>query len=493
MAKRISIIGSGFAGLAASCFLAREGFEVEVFEALDGPGGRAGLWEAEDFRFDMGPSWYWMPDIFERFFQRFQHQPSDFYELIRLNPSYRIFWEDGFTDIPADNKALAALFESWEPGSSKALQQYLKEAAWKYEVGMKKFAYKPGLSWMEFMDRDVWQALGKLDLLHSIHHHVARHFNHPRIRQIMEFPVQFLGALPQETPALYSLMNYADIVLGTWYPMGGIYRVVEALYALAQAAGVKFHFGTPVQQIRIEGKKAVGLVTSKGETNADAVLATADYHHVEQQLLPAEVRQYRETYWQTRQLSPSCLLYYLGINRRVSGLLHHNLFFDADFDRHAAEIYKNPAWPSRPLFYVCAPSITDPNVAPPGNENLFVLIPIAVELEGDDEPRREAYLQQVLNRLQRVTGIDLSGHIRYCKTLGPRDFVNRYHAYKGNAYGLANTLRQTAVLKPRMRSKRVENLFFAGQLTAPGPGMPAALISGELAATLATNYLHKLL
>ncbi|MBX5439737.1 MAG: phytoene desaturase [Thermoflavifilum sp.] len=493
MAKRISIIGSGFAGLSASCFLASKGFEVHVFESLDQPGGRAGLWEANGFKFDMGPSWYWMPDIFERFFQQFHRKASDFYTLVRLNPSYRIFWADGFTDIPADNQALTTMFEQWEPGSSKALQRYLAEAARKYELGMKKFAFKPGLSWTEFVDRDVWRALGKMDLLQSIHRHIARHFHHPRIRQIMAFPVLFLGALPEHTPALYSLMNYADMALGTWYPMGGIYRVVEAMYILARELGVSFHFQCPVQQILVQGQKATGVLTAAGEYPADAVLATADYHHVEQELLPDKFRQYSETYWQRRQLSPSCLLYYIGLNRRLTGLQHHNLFFDTDFATHAHDIYTHPRWPEQPLFYLCAPSLTDPSVAPPGGENLFVLIPVAAGLEGDEAARRETYLQQVMHRISQRLGTDVFNAISYCKTFGPEDFVHRYHAYRGNAYGLANTLRQTAVLKPRMRSSRVENLFFAGQLTAPGPGMPPAIISGEIAAKLITKYLQELL
>ena len=493
MGQRICIIGSGFAGLSAACFLASQGFEVDVFEALDKPGGRASLWEEKGFKFDMGPSWYWMPDVFERFFQQFNRQPSDYYQLVRLDPSYRIFWKETAVDIPAGAVALGELFERWEPGSSRALQLYLREAARKYEIAMQKFVFKPGLSWLEFLDADIIRAIGKLDLLSSIQRHVGCYFKDERIRQIMQFPVLFLGSLPQDTPALYSLMNYADIELGTWYPIGGMYRVVEAMYALARSLGARFHFQQAVEQIIVKQSKATGVLTATGFQSADVVLATADYHHVEQSLLPEPYRQYRPSYWLSRRLSPSAMLYYLGFDRKLTGLRHHNLFFDTDFDRHARHIYAEPSWPEEPLFYLSVPSITDPSVAPPGQENLFVLIPLAPGLDGDTPRLREDYLQQVLNRIARHTGQHISSDPVYQKTFGPDDFVNRYHAFRGNAYGLANTLRQTAVWKPRMRSRKVENLFFAGQLTVPGPGVPPAIISGEIAARIITKYLHQLL
>ncbi|MCL6523645.1 MAG: phytoene desaturase [Thermoflavifilum sp.] len=494
MHNRVIIIGSGFAGLSASCFLAQQGVEVHVFEALDQPGGRAGLLEEKGFRFDLGPSWYWMPDVFERFFQQFGHQPSDYYQLIRLDPSYRIFWNDGPIDIPAGSAALTELFEKWEPGSGHSLQHYLQEATHKYTVAMQKFVFKPGLSWWEFWDRDIWKAIGKLHLLSSIQKHIAQHFKDWRIRQIMQFPVLFLGALPKHTPALYSLMNYADIVKGTWYPKGGIYEVVKAMYSLALSLGVQFHFQTPVEQIWVKNDRAKGVSVAGEVYSADAVLATADYHHVEQKLIPEKYRQYSSSYWQSRQLSPSCMLYYVGINKNIPGLRHHNLFFDTDFDQHARQIYTHPQWPNDPLFYLSAPSITDSQVAPPHHENLFALIPVAAGLKGDDEKMREKYLQEILKRIQRYTGQSITADdIVYLKTFGPSDFVNRYHAFQGNAYGLANTLRQTAVWKPRMRSSKLENLFFAGQLTVPGPGMPSTIISGEIAARLITKYLHQLL
>jgi len=309
----------------------------------------------------------------------------------------------------------------------------------------------------------------------------------------MQFPVLFLGSLPQNTPALYSLMNYADIELGTWYPIGGMYRVVEAMYTLARSLGARFHFQQAVEQIIVKQSKATGVLTATGFQPADVVLATADYHHVEQSLLPEPYRQYRPSYWLSRRLSPSAMLYYLGIDRKLTGLRHHNLFFDTDFDRHARRIYAEPSWPEEPLFYLSVPSITDPSVAPPGQENLFVLIPLAPGLDGYTPRLREDYLQQVLNRIAWHTSQHISSDPVYQKTFGPDDFVNRYHAFRGNAYGLANTLRQTAVWKPRMRSRKVENLFFAGQLTVPGPGVPPAIISGEIAARIITKYLQQLL
>lgn len=489
MNKQVIVIGSGFAGLSAATHLAAKGFDVTVLEKNETPGGRARKFEAEGFMFDMGPSWYWMPDVFEQYFGHFGKKTSDYYDLVRLDPSYRIiFGKDDIMQVPARRDALMTMFEQYEPGSSPRLYRFLEEAAYKYRVGMGEFVHKPGHSILEFADLRILLSLFRLQMFSSISTYVRKLFRNEQLIQLLEFPVLFLGATPEKTPALYSLMNYADLELGTWYPMGGMFKIVEAMVALAREKGVRFEFAQEVRQIVVEHGRATKVVTSNKTHTADIVVGGADYHHVEQQLLEPKYRYYSESYWNRRTMAPSSLLFYLGVNKRITGLRHHNLYFDEDLKQHAIEIYDNPKWPDKPLFYVCAPSVTDPGVAPEGCENLFVLIPLAPGLE-DTPERREQYYEIVMSRLEQLSGQDIRSHVIYKRSYAHRDFERDYHAFKGNAYGLANTLLQTAFLKPKMKSKRVSNLFFTGQLTTPGPGVPPSLISGQVVAeAIAEKY-----
>lgn len=463
--------------------MAAEGFDVTVLEKNDLPGGRARKFEASGFVFDMGPSWYWMPDVFEQFFTRFGKKVSDFYELRRLDPSYVVwFGENDRMDVPAGMDALEAMFERYEPGSAKNLKKFLKEAAYKYKVGMSDFVHKPSDSILEFADWRIAASLFRLQMFTSLSRHVRSLFRNEKLIQLLEFPVLFLGATPQKTPALYSLMNYADMALGTWYPMGGMFKIVEGMAALARELGVKIELSQEVAHIYVPNGRATKVVTKQGlEYPADVVVGAADYQHIDSKLLDNHARNYAEKYWQSRTMAPSSLLYYLGVKKRLKNLEHHNLFFDEDFGLHAKEIYENPRWPSKPLFYVSAPSVTDRSVAPEGCENLFLLIPVAPGLEDTPEVR-ERYYGLTMERLERLTGQDIRSHVIYKKTYAHSDFVADYHAFKGNAYGLANTLFQTAFLKPKMRSRRVNNLFYAGQLTVPGPGVPPSVISGQVVA-----------
>jgi len=481
--KSAIVIGSGFAGLSAASFLAKSGVKVRVLEKHDIPGGRARRLMRDGFTFDMGPSWYWMPDVFDRYFSLFGKKTSDYYELIRLDPSYRIYWNDGPMDVPADYGRLCELLESMEPGAAASMDRFLKEAEYKYRVGINKLVFKPGQSLSELMDMELFRGIFRLDVFNSIKKHVAKHFSHPKIRQLMEFPVIFLGARPADTPALYSLMNYADIKLGTWYPQGGMYEVVDAMHRLAEELGVEFVFNCDVSKIEVEGGRARGVVTSRGERfEADVVVAGADYHHVESALLEPAYRSHSEGWWDKRVMAPSSLLFYVGLNKRLPGITHHALFFDEPFDPHAEDIYMNPKWPDKPLFYLSAASVTDPSAAPEGCENLVFLIPLAAGLKGDTEEVRERYFDMMAERLARHTGMDIRNHVRYKRSYAHADFVRDYNAFKGNAYGLANTLLQTAHLKPSCRSRKVSNLYFTGQLTVPGPGVPPSLISGEVVA-----------
>ena len=490
MAK-IAVIGSGFSGLAAATCLAADGFDVTLFEKNELPGGRARKFESSGFVFDMGPSWYWMPDVFEKYFNRFGKTTSDYYQLKRLDPSYRIFYgKNDYLDIPAGVEALGKLFDELEPGSSKHLTTFLEEGKYKYDIGINNLVYKPGLSLTEFADAELLKGVFKLHVFQSIAQYVRKFFKEPRIIKLLEFPVLFLGATPENTPALYSLMNYADMALGTWYPMGGMYKIVEGMVTLAEEQGVKFNYNSAVESVEMNGVKAKGIWSNSTLYPFDYIVAGADYHHVEQKLLPTSARRYDETYWNKRVMAPSSLLFYVGLNKHVKNLLHHTLFFDEDFSLHAKEIYEDPKWPTAPQFYISCPSKTDASVAPEGCENLLILIPVAPGLH-DDETIREKYFNLIIDRLESIIGESIREHIIFKRSYAHNDFIADYNAFKGNAYGLANTLMQTANLKPSIINKKVSNLFYTGQLTVPGPGVPPSLISGQVvAAELSKKHKH---
>lgn len=471
--------------------MAKAGWKVTVLEKQSIPGGRARRMHVEGFTFDMGPSWYWMPDVFEHFFNCFDKTVEQYYQLDRLDPSYRIYWPQDYVDIPADYNALKKLFDSLEPGSAEMLDNFMKEAQYKYQVGINKLVHKPGQSITEFIDLELVKGIFKLDVFTSMKKHIRKHFNHPQLQQLLEFPVLFLGALPENTPALYSLMNYADIKLGTWYPKGGMYKIVEAIHRLATELGVQFQFNHTAVKIEVENNIAKSVVTNtigdagkivKKNYKADVVIGGADYHFIETALLSKQYRTYSDAYWDKRVMAPSCLIYYVGLNKKLHNVLHHTLFFDVSFEEHGKEIYTIPQWPKSPLFYVSVTSVSDNSVAPEGGENLFFLIPVAAGLTGDTDELREHYFEQIIQRYEDRIGQSVKDAIVYKKSYSVSNFIEDYNAFKGNAYGLANTLMQTAVLKPGCRSKKVENLYYTGQLTVPGPGVPPALISGEVVA-----------
>ena len=479
----ISVIGSGFSGLSASALLAAKGNTVTVYEKNDTIGGRARTIQSNGFVFDMGPSWYWMPDVFERYYNLFDRTAADFYELKKLNPGFRvIFGVNDYIDVPEDFDQLCSLFESIEKGSAEKLKKFITQAEYKYKVGMADMVYLPGHSIKEFMSISLLKDAINIQLFSSFKKHVRSYFKNPRLIAIIEFPVLFLGAMPKDTPALYSLMNYAGLKQGTFYPMGGFGKVVEAFKKIAIDSGVIFKTSENVERFQLQNRSISHIISNGKSIETDAVIASADYQHIESKLLPKEFRSYDDSYWNKKTFAPSCLIYYLGVNKKVDKLIHHNLFFDENIEEHAKEIYKDKKWPKKPLFYVCCPSKTDPSVAPEGSENLFLLMPISPGLQ-DEEETRESYYTIMIDRLCKYVGEDIRSNIVYKKSYSVSNFINDYNAYKGNAYGLANTLSQTAILKPKMKSKKVDNLFFAGQLTVPGPGVPPSIISGQIAAT----------
>jgi len=487
---RIAIIGAGFSGLSTACYLAGKGYEVQIFEKNESIGGRARqLKTAEGYLFDMGPSWYWMPDVFEKVFSDFGYKVRDWYDLKLLDPGFEmVFKGQEALQVPADTDLLYQLFDSIEPGGGDQLRSFLDDAAVKYKKSMEDLVYLPNHSVTEYFKWKYLKDLFRLNLFSSFSRHVRQHFKDPRLIALMEFPVLFLGTMPQETPALYSLMNYGGLQLGTWYPQGGFGKVIDALAKIAEEKGVKIHTGELVSWIEVKKGKAIGLIAGDQRHRFDAVIASADYHHVDSTLLPGQYRNYSEAYWDKRTLAPSALIFYIGISKRIKKLHHHTLFFDEDLYAHSVEIYKDPKWPAKPLFYVCCPSKSDAAVAPEGHENLFFLMPLAPGVE-DTQELREQYFSIMLERLEKYTGeTGLSARIDCKISYCVNDFIRDYNSFKGNAYGLANTLSQTAVFKPKMRSKKVENLFYTGQLTVPGPGVPPALISGNIVAREVDKY-----
>lgn len=487
---KIAIIGSGFSGLSAAAYATKNGNEVHVFEKHDQAGGRARQFcTPQGYVFDMGPSWYWMPDIIERFFADFGYKQTDFFELVSLNPQFEMIFSDSKMDVPESLDDLKSLFEKIEPSAGKQLEKFMQSAKFKYEVGMQDFVNKPCHNWSEFISPKIAKSVLKFDLLTNFRTYVARYFKNEKLRTLMEFPVIFLGASPKNIPALYSLMNYGGYALGTHYPMGGFYQLVLAMKSVAEKQGAKFHFNKTVECINTQNGEVKSLTINGENIEFDAVIASSDYHHTES-LLDSEFRNYDEQYWKKRTFAPSSLIFYLGINETIPNLNHHTLFFENDLDDHIDCIYSHKRWPEKPLFYVCCPSKTDDSVAPKGKENLFLLMPVAIGIN-DNESIREKSLRDMLLRIEKHTGAtNLVSKIDYKRSYCVSDFVSDYSAYGGNAYGLANTLNQTAVLKPKLRNKKLKNLYYTGQLTVPGPGVPPSIISGKIVAN-EVNRLNK--
>lgn len=483
MKKKIAIIGSGFSGLSAAAYSAKLGHEVHIFEKNSTIGGRARSFKTDNgYTFDMGPSWYWMPDIIENFFNDFNKKASDYYELVSLDPQFEMVFSDGVMAIPHDFEAMKILFENTEKGAGKRLDDFMKDAQFKYEVGMQDYVTKPCNSWLEFVSLKILKSAFSLDLLTDFSSFVRKYFSHPKLITLMEFPVIFLGAAPKDIPALYSLMNYGGYKLGTWYPIGGFIRIIESMQDIAVEQGATVHTDANVEQIIINNKKANALIVNGNKIEFDSIIASSDYEHTESKLLPEEYRNYKDDYWKERTFAPSCLIFYLGIKEKITNLKHHTLFFENELDLHTTEIYDDKKWPSKPLFYVCCPSKTDKNIAPENCENVFLLMPIATGIT-DSESEREKYFLEMIARLEKHTKTsNLISKIEYKRSYCIDDFTKDYNAYAGNAYGLANTLSQTAVLKPSLRNKKVKNIFYTGQLTVPGPGVPPSIISGKIAA-----------
>jgi len=481
MKKNIIIIGSGFSSISAACYLAKAGHTVQILEKNSTPGGRARQFKKDGFTFDIGPSWYWMPDVFEKFFGDFDRKVSDYYTLEKLDPGYEVYFDQMESIKIGDTlEKIYTAFEAEEAGSAAKLKKFIKKAEDNYNIAIKDLVYRPGVSPLELVTPATVKKVGYF--LSTIKKEVTKEFKNERLAQILQFPVLFLGAKPSNTPAFYNFMNFADFGLGTWHPEKGMYSVVEGMVKMAKELGVQFNTNQNVETICVENGKATGVIANGVQIDADVVVSGADYNHSESLLKPKE-RGYTDAYWDKKVFAPSSLLFFIGLDKKVKNVSHHTLFFDVDFDAHARSIYDTPEWPKDPLFYGNFPSITDSSMAPQGKEACFLLIPIGPGIK-DTEEMRNKYFDMVIERLEHLTKQPIKDAILFKESFCVNDFVSEYNSYKGNAYGMANTLLQTAFLRPKLKSKKVENLFFTGQLTVPGPGVPPALISGKLVASL---------
>ncbi len=477
--SEVTVVGGGFGGLSTACYLADAGADVRVLEKNEQLGGRASRLHAEGFRFDMGPSWYMMPDVFERFFGHFGRQPSDYYELEQLDPHYRIFFKDGDRcDARGDPEYMRDLFESYEDGAGEAFDEYLATSERHYETAMEHFVYEDRSRLRDFVDTDVVRATPVgLTLLRSMQSHVDKYFDNPKLKQIMQYTLVFLGGAPQNTPALYNIMSHVDFNLGVYYPDGGMGKVVDGVVDMGRELGVTYETGREVAEIT-RRRDGFLVETADRTYEPDSVVCNADYAHVEQDLLPEHERQYDDDYWEGRTYAPSAFLIYLGVEGDVDPLAHHTLVFPEDWDRHFEQIFDDPSWPDEPAYYICVPSQTDDSVAPAGHSNLFVLVPVAPGLH-DGDSIRETYRDRIVADIAEHTGVDLRDRIVVEEQFSVSDFGDRYNATEGTALGLAHTLRQTSLLRPGNRSSAVDGLYFTGSFTTPGVGVPMCLISGE--------------
>lgn len=483
--EKAIIIGGGIGGLATACLLAKKGYGVELVEKNEKVGGVANQFEAQGFTFDTGPSWYLMPDVFQNFFDLLGERVEDYLDLIKLSPSYRIFFkgQNRTFDFYSDFERDADTLETLEPGAKEKLREYLKLSEMQYKIALGGFMYKNYDTVFDFINKEVATEGRKLEVFARMSDYVEKFFKCDEVQKIMEYQLVFLGSSPYNTPALYNIMSHIDFNMGVYYPRGGVYTIVEALQRIGENLGVKYRTDAPVARILTgRGRRVRGVRLESGEEiEADLVVSNASIHHTETKLLAPPFRSFSERYWKTRTLAPSALIMYLGMRDRVDSLTHHNLLFAQDWKQGFAEIFDKPQWPRDPSLYVCAPGVTDDSVSPPGKNQLFILVPIAPGLEYSDA-QLAAYSDRILQVVESEMNIpNLRERIEFKKIFSIKDFAARYNTQNGTALGLAHTMVQTAILRPNNVSKKLKNLFYVGANTNPGIGMPICLISAELA------------
>lgn len=472
------IIGAGFSGLSAASHLALKGFKTQILEKNHYAGGRAQRFVANGFTFDMGPNWLMMPKQIDRYFQKFGYEKEDFLEILELDPAYRIYFgKDDFLDMPRDPEEVKELFESVEPGSHSKFNKFYQKAAKSAHYAHALFSTSTSRHLRLFSDPFFyWNYFGKkmLPYLRSL-------FKDERLVKALSYSSMWIGSSVKELSAFYNALTYTNMKEGLWFPKGGIYSLVQAMEQIALKQGVELHYDSDVKSFNLIKGKVLSAMVDKRSFYADYFVASADYHHVDRQLLVSDFSNYSERYWEKQKLAPSALIFYIGIKKKVPGLKHHNLFFDSDLEKHSSEIFQKPKWPDMPVFYVCCPSKTDRGMAPTGSDSLIVQIPVASGLE-DHGKVREHYYNMVIRRLEKILKTNIRNHIGFHRTFAVSDFAREYNAYKGNALGLLPNRRILLPRKLRMHSKRVPNLLYTGHMSSPGPGIPFALHSGEVLA-----------
>ena len=480
MKRTAVVIGAGFGGLSAACLLAHNGWEVTLVEKNAEIGGRARVWKQNGFTFDMGPSWYLMPEVFDRFFEQVGAAREEYYRLERLDPYYRVFFApDEAVDITGDIERTREVFDGFEMDGGRKLDAYLEQARYKYDTAMRDFLYREYRSIFQFFNRRLLIEGSRLNVFGSLDSFVGKYFQDHRAKKILEYAMVFLGNSPKNAPGLYSIMSHVDLNLGVWYPEGGIGNVITSLAKIAESKGVRILRNREVTKIDVDGERAARVHTVDGDLPADVFVVGADYHHTETRLLDPLHQSYPEPYWEKRVLAPSMFIIYLGIKRKLQSLVHHNLYFRPDWDEHFRLMFDSPAWPENPCYYVSCASKTDTRSAPDGSENVFILVPVAPGLDDTDE-LRERYAERVIEHIEMLTRESLHTDVAVKRIFTHRDFSEDYHSYRGTALGLAHTLRQTAFFRPAHRSKRVRNLYYTGQYTHPGVGVPMTLIASEI-------------
>lgn len=491
--KSVIIIGGGIGGLALACMLGKKGYKVTIVEKNEMTGGRARIFSDKGFTFDMGPSWYMMPDVFEHFFEILGEDIKEYYSLQRLSPSYQITLKsDGKSyKFYSDMKKNKELFESIEPGAGEVLEKFLMKGKEQYELSKAEFMYKNYNSVRDFMTLRVMRQGAKLPLFKKQKQIIEKLFKSELLRKALQYQTVLLGTAPGDTPGIYTLMNYVDLVLGEWYPTGGIRSIPKNLESIAKKYGVTIVLNAPVKTIVVENDIAKGVLLESGEIlNADIVVSNADVEHTDRRLLPKEYQTKSDTYWESRVLAPSAFILYLGITGKLPQMEHHNLLFTKDWEHGFSQIFKRPEWPSDPSMYICVPSKTDTSIAPADHENLFVLVPIASGLDYTQDFTAE-YADKVLGEIaQYYTIPDLKERIVVQHVYSVKDFIADYNAFKGTALGLAHTLGQTAIFRPNNIHKKIKNMYYVGAGTNPGIGMPICLISAELAYKRIENITH---